>query len=369
MGKIESKQLHLQKQKLTVKSQIKKDFVCPLCKKKFTGHMTYFQLNQHLFRCGNIRSTNNLEIPSNSQRDNFKFNYNGSLKSIDQKAYSESFRFSHHFALDSKKNLYKNISNNNQLELNDDNSINNINDSSARNLPLSERYDNLKKFIKYKKKYMNQFLKITGKNFDEFFEQIKMCNLYLNLSFIIENDITNNYSLNDILNKYFEKNIESNKFSIINGKSIAISFDKDIDFELFGYILAILILYSEIKIKYKIPQLFGKLLIDENITINDFQYENEKLYESLVKLKNEENLSELDICYECDGVELVENGKNIQVDEKNVNDYIEKMILNEINKYKKEIEKIKEAFFQFIPKKYFREFNGEEIYQIFNRMI
>ena len=369
MGKVESKPLSFHRQKLTIKSQIKKDFVCPLCKKKFTGHMTYYQLNQHLFRCGNIRSSNDLEIPLHSQRENFKLKYSGSLKNIEQKAYSESFRISNHLGLGSKKKLNQSIFKNNRVELNGDSQINNIAETSSENVPFSERYNNLKKFIKYKKKYMNQFLKITGTNFDELLNQIKMSNLYLNLSFIIENDDANNYSLSDILNKYFDINIESNKFSIINGKSIAISFGKDIDFEILGYILAILVIYSECKIKYKIPQLFGKLLINENITLNDFQYENRKLYESLVKLKNEVNLSELDICYVSNEVELVENGKNIQVDETNVNDYIEKMILNEINKYKKKIEKIKEAFFQFIPKKFFREFNGEEIYHIFNRMI
>ena len=371
MGKIESKQLHFHKQKLTTKSQIKKEFICPICKRKFTGHMTYSQLNQHLFRCGNITSKYDLETPANSQRDNFKVNHIGSTKNSDQQIYSETFRIPNHIILNNKKYLNQNNRNHNKnrLKLNEDYSINNIIDTGGGNLSFSDRYDNLIKYMTYKKLYMNQFLKITGANLDELFDKIKTCNLYLNLSFIIKNDAINNYSLNDILNQYFEKNIELNKFSVINGKSIAISFDKDIDFEILGFILAILVIYPDYKIKYKIPQLFGKLLIDEKLTLNDFQYENGKLYESLVKLKNDENLSELDIRYVCDEIELVENGKNIQVDENNVNDYIEKAILNEINKYKKKIEQIKIAFFQFIPKKLFKQFNGEEIYQIFNRMI
>ena len=56
MGKTESKSRKVNENKITLSSKIKKDFNCPLCNKKFTGSMTYLQLNQHLFRCGNIRS-------------------------------------------------------------------------------------------------------------------------------------------------------------------------------------------------------------------------------------------------------------------------------------------------------------------------
>ena len=95
MGKIESKTRKINEKTITLSSKIKKDFNCPLCNKKFTGSMTYLQLNQHLFRCGNIRAkpgtSLNLKLKKNfsfsniseSNRENKR--YNGSTIFKDQK--------------------------------------------------------------------------------------------------------------------------------------------------------------------------------------------------------------------------------------------------------------------------------------------
>ena len=156
---------------------------------------------------------------------------------------------------------------------------------------------------------------------------------------------------------------------VINGKSLAINFKNKIDFELLGYILAILFIYKECKIKYKLPQLLCKLLIDENISLNDIQYENEELYDKLIKMKKEDDISDLDIYFIYDGEDLITNGSTIKVDENNIENYFNKMIEYEIVKYKKEINQIKDSVFQFVPKNYIFNFVGEELYQILNKFV
>ena len=74
MGKNESK-LRKNEIGITLTSKIKKDFNCPLSNKKFTGNMTFLQLHQHLFRCGNIHSKSGTSLNINF-RNNFCFNNN-----------------------------------------------------------------------------------------------------------------------------------------------------------------------------------------------------------------------------------------------------------------------------------------------------
>jgi hypothetical protein len=232
---------------------------------------------------------------------------------------------------------------------------------------FDERYNQLKEYFDLKKKQMNISNVISGENIKKLLLKIKECNLYLQSTFIIDND--NKFSLNDMVIKYFELMIEINKINVINGKSIAISLKNSIDFELLGYILAILLIYQECKIKYKLPQLLCKLLINEKLSLNDIQYENQELYNKLIKIKKEDDISELDIYFKCDGDDLITNGGNIKVDENNLEDYIDIMIQYEIQKYKKEIERIQDSVFQFVPKNYIFNFTGEELYQIVNKFV
>ena len=99
------------------------------------------------------------------------------------------------------------------------------------------------------------------------------------------------------------------------------------------------------------------------------QYENKELYEYLIKIKKEEDFSELDIYFICDGVDLILNGNTIKVDENNIEEYFDKMIEFEIQKYTKEINKMRDSVFQFIPKNYILNFTGEELYQIVNKFV
>jgi hypothetical protein len=392
MGKSESK--HKIENKVTISSRIQRDFICPLCNKKFTGNMTYQQLNQHLYRCGNINSKdgesmncklrkdfsfNNLEIKnlSETNRDKNKFNFRIGIK--EQKI--------ENLKLSNGKNKYANsriinsnyILDENPVNLNENNNDNNANKNLMEEYfiknpqPLEgtfeERYNNLKEYFELKKKQMNQSVTINAENLKKLLFKIKDCNLYLKSTFLIDEE-KNKFSLNDMVIKYFELMIEKKKIGIINGKSIAISLKSKLDFELLGYILAILIIYDDCKIKYKLPQLLCKLLIKEKLSLNDMQYENKDLYDNLIKIKNENDLSELDdIYFICEGYDLIIDGSKIKVDENNIEEYIDKMINYEILKYKKEITLMQDSVFQFVPKNYIINFTGEELYRIMNKFV
>lgn len=392
MGKSESK--HKIENKVTISSRIQRDFICPLCNKKFTGNMTYQQLNQHLYRCGNINSKdgesmncklrkdfsfNNLEIKnlSETNRDKNRFNFRIGIK--EQKI--------ENLKLSNGKNKYANsriinsnyILDENPVNLNENNNDNNANKNLMEEYfiknpqPLEgtfeERYNNLKEYFELKKKQMNQSVTINAENLKKLLFKIKDCNLYLKSTFLIDEE-KNKFSLNDMVIKYFELMIEKKKIGIINGKSIAISLKSKLDFELLGYILAILIIYDDCKIKYKLPQLLCKLLIKEKLSLNDMQYENKDLYDNLIKIKNENDLSELDdIYFICEGYDLIIDGSKIKVDENNIEEYIDKMINYEILKYKKEITLMQDSVFQFVPKNYIINFTGEELYRIMNKFV
>jgi hypothetical protein len=381
MGKNESKMRKNNEKKITLSSQIGKDFSCPLCNKKFNGNMTFFQLNQHLYRCGSIHSKpgnkckslniksknfsfnyNDSKITSETNRDKFKFNLSMNYKEQMNILSPTSTKSNKIFNLICKDIKMKNAKQNNQIGY-----------IKANTPPqtlvgtFDERYNQLKEYFDLKKKQMNISNVISGENIKKLLLKIKECNLYLQSTFIIDND--NKFSLNDMVIKYFELMIEINKINVINGKSIAISLKNSIDFELLGYILAILLIYQECKIKYKLPQLLCKLLINEKLSLNDIQYENQELYNKLIKIKKEDDISELDIYFKCDGDDLITNGGNIKVDENNLEDYIDIMIQYEIQKYKKEIERIQDSVFQFVPKNYIFNFTGEELYQIVNKFV
>ncbi len=392
MGKSESK--NKMEKKITISSRIQRDFICPLCNKKFTGNMTYQQLNQHLYRCGNINSKggtsmnyklrkdlsfNNIEIKnlSETNRDKNRVNFSIGIKeqkienlklSIGKNKYPSSRIINSNYILDENPvNLNENK--------NDNNSNKNIMEEFFIKNPqpleatFEERYNNLKEYFELKKKQMNQSVTINAENLKKLLFKIKDCNLFIKSTFII-NEETNKFSLNDMVIKYFELMIEKRKIDIINGKSIAISLKSKLDFELLGYILAILIIYDDCKIKYKLPQLYCKLLIKEKLSLNDMQYENKELYDNLIKIKNENDLSELDdIYFICEGNDLIIDGNKIKVDENNIEEYIDKMINYEILKYKKEIALMQDSVFQFVPKNYIINFTGEELYRIMNKFV
>ena len=133
-------------------------------------------------------------------------------------------------------------------------------------------YLNLKK-----SQYRAEFI-IKGENIFQLLKQLKNISIYQKIFLILgtkENE--KKLNLNDLIFQYFDLMIKSKNIEIINGKTIAISFRNKIDYELLGYILAILLIYPDIKINYKLPKLICKIFINEKLSLNDIQYENESL--------------------------------------------------------------------------------------------
>ena len=211
---------------------------------------------------------------------------------------------------------------------------------------------------------------IKGENIFQLFNKLKQCNIYEKIAFFLQtNEIEKKIEINELIFQYFDLMIKEKNIEIINGKTILLSFDNNIDFELFGYILAILLIYPNCRINYKLPKLICKLLINEKICLNDIQYENKLIYDFLTEIKNKNDFSNLNLYFYYEGNYLIPNGNKIKVDEYNLEEYINKMVEFEINKHIKKIDIIKDSMFRYVPKNYIMNFKGEELYQIFNRLL
>ena len=232
-----------------------------------------------------------------------------------------------------------------------------------------------------KKNLMNYDLNIECHNYKEIFYAIKNSNIYYNIKFILlKNNNTNSpeyklsnkskkLNLNTVLNKYFDIMIKNKNFFVIKD-TLYFSFNnKKVDYEMIGIIISILFIYQDIKLKYKLPLIICKLIVNQRLELNDIKFINKEFYNDLYNLSIDENVSRRGLVYYYDGNELLIDGKNINVNKKNVLDYIEKLINYELRKYKNEINIMKTNLFQLIPKKYIFYFTGENIYTIINRRL
>jgi len=374
MGTSESRNKKLGNQ-LSISSKIKEEFNCPLCNKKFTENMTFVQLNQHLKRCGNIhnnssknaRSFRRIDLSFDNDRNKKIQNNNNIIKtpirrygSIILEEISKNKKLD--FIFSEEKSLEKIIS---------------INDKKKRGYnkvkiigTFEERINQMSEYLNLKKsQYKAEFI-IKGENVFQLLEQLKNISIYQKIVLILKTkENEKKLNLNDLIFQYFDLMIKLKYIEIINGKTIALSFRNKIDYELLGYILAILLIYPDIKINYKLPKLICKILINEKLSLNDIQYENESFYDYILKLKNKNDFSKLDLYFNYEGYDLVPNGNEIKVDEYNFEEYIDKMIEYETNKYIKKINIIRDSVFRYIPKSYIMNFKGDELYQIFNRLI
>ena len=136
-----------------------------------------------------------------------------------------------------------------------------------------------------------------------------------------------------------------------------------------GTILSTLFVYPEIKLRYYLPLILCKILVNQRLELNDIRNINNKLYKELFDLSKDKNIEKKGLVYFYEGNELLIDGKNIKVNNNNVYDYIEKIINYEMRKHKDEIKMIKNNLFNLIPKKYIFYFNEDELFQILNRNI
>ncbi len=324
MGKTPSKQ-----KRVKLSSKLPHKVQCPLCDEDFTTNSTYNQLNQHLFRCGNILHKSKLFTGQTTTGINDEFQLVIDYNSTTQK--QEEEKIVHTTPID-----------------------------------FNTKYNELKSFIKVKTEQMSQHCEVIADSFEGVLEKMKNINIYDDISITIgENE---KLTLSQCLDKYFDDMVEKNIFSVINGKTLAFDFNKKIDWELLGILIVALLIHSETTIKYKINTLLCKMLQKQRVILNDIQYIDITLYEQLNKLTHEDDIDSQNIYYTANEDELVVGGKTMKVNENNLLDYIDKRVNYEVMKYKEKIVLIRKGIYGFIPEKDILIFTGDEFYQIINRM-
>ena len=374
MGTSNSRQRKISN-KLSISSKIKQELICPLCNKKFQENLTFQQLNHHLNECSSIQNKSNKNDKKYKKID-LSFDNKISKKSDknNNKIKAPLRKYGSLIIEEISKNKIININSKEEKEITDNFSYNKKNKTDKKIKTIKgtfeERHNQMNDYFYLKKSQFKTESIIYGESIFQLLNNLINCNPYQKFIFVLKTDEKEEkYDYNEILFQYFDLMIKSKKFEIINGKTIYLPLNQKMDYELLGYILATLLIYPKYKINYKLPQLISKLLINEKIVLNDIQYENKDLYDYLIKLKNNNDISKLNISFNYEGNDLVKNGKNIQVDEHNLEEYIDKVIEYEINKNIKKLNKIKDSLFCFVPKNYIMNFNREELYQIFNRLI
>ena len=396
MGKIESKEA--KNLKASLNCNVKEQIECPICNKVLKGKITFNQLNIHLRQCDYMQQSKlknkNLSEREFKGKSHKNLGLNNFQNMLDNK-YLNNHRKSY---LDNNLNSSaprgqhkKSInSSGEQGDINEFQLVIDYNNTKNHDLyeekiknegnkaELYDKYSEMRKFLNNKKKLMNYNVNIECKNKKELFTAIKNCNIYNNTKFILLKSISKKtgiikkpqvYNLNLAINKYIDIMIKNNIF-FVKENTFYFPFNSQlVDFEMIGIVLSALFIYPEIKMKYCLPLILCKILVNQRLDLRDIKNANDELYNKLFDLTRDKNIKEKGLVYFYEGNELLIDGKNVKVDEKNVYDYIEKLINYEIRKYKDNIIIIKKNLFNLIPKKYIFVFNGEELYRIINRTL
>jgi len=389
MGKVESKER--KNLKASLNCNVKDQIQCPICNKILNGRITYNQLNIHLKICdNNIHSKLNKNIKESSHKNLGAKNYEVMLDQkyineikVDLKMnnlnYSEPRRKHKKSSINSSGDM--GTINDFQLVIDYNNTKNHdLYEEKLKNegkkVELYDKYSELRKFLIDKKNLMNFDIDIECKNYKELFNALKNCNIYYNTKFILSKIPKDGkikerkiLTLNLAVNKYIDIMIKNNIFYIKDNTLFFRFNSNQVDYEMVGILLSILFIYPEIKLRYFIPLILFKLLVNQRLDLNDIKNINNELYNKLFNLSKDKNINNKGLVYFYEGNELLIDGKNIKVNQKNVYDYIEKIVNYEIRKYKEEINIIKQNLFNLVPKKYILFFNEEELFRIINRTL
>ena len=396
MGKIESK--GTKNLKASLNCNVKEQIECPICNKVLKGKITFNQLNIHLRQCDYMQQSK-LKNKNLSEREfKGKSHKNLGLNNFQNMLDKEYLNNHRKISLDNNLNLSaprgqhkKSInSSGEQGDINEFQLVIDYNNTKNHDLyeekiknegnkaELYDKYSEMRKFLNNKKKLMNYNVNIECKNKKELFTALKNCNIYNNTKFILLKSISKKtgiikkpqvYNLNLAIDKYIDIMIK-NKIFFVKENTFYFPFNSQlVDFEMIGIILSALFIYPEIKLSYYLPLILCKILVNQRLDLRDIKNANDELYNKLFNLSKDKNIKEKGLVYFYEGNELLIDGKNVKVDEKNVYDYIEKLINYEIRKYKDNIIIIKRNLFNLIPKKYIFVFNGEELYRIVNKTL
>lgn len=156
-----------------------------------------------------------------------------------------------------------------------------------------------------------------------------------------------------ILNKNTKLFRENNNICLIKNSYLFYPEYKGMKFEYYEFVGQLITkgFIDMMNINFNLNLVLGKQLLQKTITLEDIQYYDLDLYKSLLFIKNEQNIENnedlQDITFTWiirdennnrKEIELIQNGKNIKLNDKNKNIFIQKVIYNEIIKpYEKHI--------------------------------
>ena len=401
MGKIESKEEKIIKE--NINCNIRAQIQCPICNKILNGAITYGQLNNHLRQCNFLAKKNLIQNDNNigDNKTHRSFGIKNYEDMLDKKYINDGKSKPKSISLSGLINSEPSRKQKKSMNSTDKSNVDTFNDfqlvidynntknhdlyeeklkNEGKKTEIYDKYSQLRKYLLSKKNLMNFDMNIECGSYKELFNALKNCNIYYNTKFILLKNDSNSpksgknkkpkvLNLNSAINKFIDKMLKNNIFFVIDN-NLFFSFNtQEVDYEMIGVILSVLFIYPEIKLRYCVPLILCKILVNQRIELNDIKNINKELYNKLYDLTKDKNINNKNLVYFYDGNELLIDGKNIKVNNSNVYDYIDKIINYEMRKHKNEINIIKTNLFQLIPKKLIFSFNGEELYRIINRTL
>ena len=401
MGKIESKEEKIIKE--NINCNIRAQIQCPICNKILNGAITYGQLNNHLRQCNFLTKKNLIQNDNNigDNKTHRSFGIKNYEDMLDKKYINDGKSKPKSISLSGLINSEPSRKQKKSMNSTDKSNVDTFNDfqlvidynntknhdlyeeklkNEGKKTEIYDKYSQLRKYLMSKKNLMNFDMNIECGSNKELFNALKNCNIYYNTKFILLKNDSNSpksgknkkpkvLNLNSAINKFIDKMLKNNIFFVIDN-NLFFSFNtQEVDYEMIGVILSVLFIYPEIKLRYCVPLILCKILVNQRIELNDIKNINKELYNKLYDLTKDKNINNKNLVYFYDGNELLIDGKNIKVNNSNVYDYIDKIINYEMRKHKNEINIIKTNLFQLIPKKLIFSFNGEELYRIINRTL
>ena len=401
MGKIESKEEKIIKE--NINCNIRAQIQCPICNKILNGAITYGQLNNHLRQCNFLTKKNLIQNDNNigDNKTHRSFGIKNYEDMLDKKYINDGKSKPKSISLSGLINSEPSRKQKKSMNSTDKSNVDTFNDfqlvidynntknhdlyeeklkNEGKKTEIYDKYSQLRKYLLSKKNLMNFDMNIECGSNKELFNALKNCNIYYNTKFILLKNDSNSpksgknkkpkvLNLNSAINKFIDKMLKNNIFFVIDN-NLFFSFNtQEVDYEMIGVILSVLFIYPEIKLRYCVPLILCKILVNQRIELNDIKNINKELYNKLYDLTKDKNINNKNLVYFYDGNELLIDRKNIKINNSNVYDYIDKIINYEMRKHKNEINIIKTNLFQLIPKKLIFSFNGEELYRIINRTL
>ena len=343
MGQTHIETFRQPRRKLTLKTQLINKISCPFCNKEFPPRTTYSSMNDHLYKCGNSQKGESTKMDSmviETENDfQLVIDYNN-FDSGSKKPKSE------------------------------------IETPKVEIAAFSEKQKLRLLFLNFDTKYSyfrSQLLKNdTGEVVDiHSIKELMRCNLYHEIYFINDNV---NIPLTTLFNIQIDDMVNRNSISITKNKRMNITQNTTPeDAKLLGIIFVKSVI-NNLPIKYKISQIFLKLIFELRVSLDDIKEFEANLYNSLRKLREIKNIEKkTHLCYIVEKKdqngniikdELLFGGEKIKVTNNNVDDYIDKRIHYELKKYNETIFYIKTILFDNINKSLFSVFTLNEIEKI-----